>query len=68
MRESDILYEVGAYWVGRNRRCNAVTVFKIGATHSVSDSAYCNTDNGLSIAKARCDYLSKRDAKHLAQL
>ena len=61
-RERDILYEVGAYWVMLNRRCNALVVMRNVGTHSVSDSAYCRGDNGLSIAKARCDYLAKRDA------
>lgn len=49
MRESDILYENGNYWVCRNRRANALVVFKTGLTHSVSDSAYCNNPDGLSI-------------------
>lgn len=65
MRESDILYENGEYWVCRNRRANTLVVFKTGATHSVSDSAYCNNPNGLSIAIARCDYLAKRETETL---
>jgi len=55
MRESDIMHEAGAYWVGRQR--DAYVVYKAGVTHSVSDSAYARTEDGLSIAKARCDYL-----------
>jgi hypothetical protein len=61
MRESDILHEVGSYWVGRNRRVRAYVVFKNGPTHSVSDSAYCMNPNGLSIAIARANYLAKRE-------
>ena len=60
MRELDIMHENGAYWVGRERA--AYVVYKIGVTHSTSDSAYAKTPDGLSIAKARCDYLAKRDA------
>lgn len=58
MREEDIMHEAGDYWVGRER--NAYTVFKNVGTHSVSDSAYHKTEDGLSIAIARCDYLAKR--------
>ena len=61
MRESDIIHEVGSYWVGRDRRCAAYVVYKIGPTHSVSDSAYCLNPDGLSIAIARANYLAKRD-------
>jgi hypothetical protein len=60
MRESDIMHENGAFWVGRER--DAYVVYRVGVTHSVSDSAYARDDDGLSIAKARCDYLAKRAA------
>ena len=63
MKESDIIYEKGNYWIGRDRKVNAYIVFKIGATHSVSDSAYCENPNGLSIAKARIEYLINRESK-----
>lgn len=64
MLESDILHEsaCGRFWVGKDRKNNAYTVFRCGATHSVSDSAYYMTPDGLSIAVARCDYLAKRIA------
>lgn len=62
MNERDIMHENGIYWVGRNRRCNALIVYKTGTTHSVSDSAYCNNAKGLSIAIARCNYLAKSDS------
>jgi hypothetical protein len=58
MRESDIMHENGNYWVARGAKC--YTVFKVGATHSTSDSAYEKTADGLSIAIARCDYLARR--------
>jgi len=57
-RESDIVYENAACWVRRDR--SAYTVFKIGLTHSESDSAYKKNADGLSIAVARCKYLEKR--------
>lgn len=60
MRESDIIHEVGSYWVGRDKDEGAYVVFKIGTTHSTSDSAYDLTPDGLSIAIARCDYLASR--------
>lgn len=57
MRESDIMHEVGNYWVARER--GSYTVYKIGVTHSTSDSAYAKSDDGLSIAIARCNYLAR---------
>ncbi len=59
--ESDILHENGAFWVCRER--NAYTVFRNGVTAATSDSSYAKTADGLSIAKARCDYLAKREAE-----
>lgn len=59
-KETDIMHENGNYWVLRERTC--YTVFKAGITHSVSDSAYAKTADGLSIAIARCNYLAKRAA------
>ena len=58
MREQDIMHENGDYWVGRERQ--AYVVYKNGATHSTSDSAYRRDADGLSIAIARCDYLALR--------
>ena len=58
MRESDIMHEVGDYWVARQQ--GTYVVYKIGVTHSTSDSAYAKTPDGLSIAIARCDYLAGR--------
>lgn len=39
----------------------AYTVYVSGATHSTSDSSYPLTADGLSLAKARADYLAGRD-------
>lgn len=60
----DVLHETGGFFVARNRRGNALVVFRPSrsGTHAESDSAYCNTPNGLSIAIARCDYLARRAA------
>lgn len=60
MRESDIVFEKGNYWIGRDRKVSTYIVFKIGPTYSTSDSAYALTPDGLSIAIARCDYLANR--------
>lgn len=62
MQEQDIMHETpcGKYWVGRDTRQQAYVVFKVGATHSTSDSGYHMTPDGLSIAIARADYLGKR--------
>ncbi len=58
MKEADIMHENGDYWVARER--GSYTVYRIGVTHSTSDSAYARTADGLSIAKARCNYLASR--------
>lgn len=58
MQEKDIVYENGKYWVLRDK--DAYCVMKSGITHSVGDSAYALTEDGLSIAIARCDYLAGR--------
>lgn len=58
MREDDIMYENGEYWVARDRNC--YTVMKNGNVSAVSDSGYAKTPDGLSIAIARVDYLARR--------
>ena len=60
MKESDIMHEVGSYWVGRDKAQKAYIVFKIGPTYSTSDSAYAMTPDGLSVSVARCNYLANR--------
>jgi len=59
--EAQIVYVNGDYWVCDQR--DSYVVYKCGITHSTSDSAYHHTPDGLSIAKARCDYLANRTAK-----
>lgn len=61
MRESDIVHENGRYWVLRDVKHAAYTVYVSGATHSTSDSSYALNEDGLSLAKARADYLAGRD-------
>lgn len=58
MKESDILHEVGSYWVMKHK--GAYVVMKNGLTPSTSidDVGY----QDLSIAIARANYLAKRDA------
>ena len=60
LKEKDIIHEAGDYWVADEG--SAFTVYKIGVTHSTSDSSYEHDPDGLSIAKARCDYLAKPKA------
>ena len=54
----DIIHENGRFWVLRDKR--AYTVMVSGSTHSIGESVYPLNDDGLSIAKFRCDYLAKR--------
>lgn len=59
MKESEIVYENGGMLVHADKRKPAYVVYRSGATHSTSDSAYSFDEDGLSIAKARADYLAK---------
>jgi hypothetical protein len=58
MTEANIMYDGGSHWVCRNK-CD-YTVYKVGLTHSVADSSYALTSDGLSIAIARCKYLARK--------
>lgn len=65
-READIAYENGRAWVLKDAKGARYTVFLAGVTHSTSDSAYPLDADGLSIAKARADYLAaKRPDTHI---
>ncbi len=61
MRESDIKYKNGKYFVLKDKQQSAYFVMKGGITHSESDSAYSLNEDGLSIAIARCKYLASRN-------
>lgn len=63
MNEKSILHEVGDFWVGRTTRPPSHTVYRSGVTHSVPDSSYSADADGLSLAKARADYLHRRSQK-----
>ena len=54
----DIKHENGMFWVASTK--NAYVVMAVGLTHSKSESAYDKSEDGLSIAVARCNYLAKR--------
>ena len=56
-KESDIILEIGSYFVLKLK--DSYGVFVNGITHSVSDSFYKLDADGLSIAVARCKYLAK---------
>lgn len=62
LTEKDILHERGSYWVANDG--NAYTVVQnLLAGGAESDSSYPHTEDGLSIAKARVDYLARREQK-----
>lgn len=58
-REKDIVHENAKAWVLRDAKRKAYVVYRIGVTHSTSDSSYALTPDGLSIAKARADYIGR---------
>lgn len=57
MTESDIVFEDGDIWVCRDKPARQYVVYRVGVTHSKSDSAYALSEDGLSIALARARYL-----------
>lgn len=57
MRENDIKHEAGKYWVLDHK--TGFSVMQSGITHSTAESTYAHTDDGLSIAIARANYLHK---------
>jgi hypothetical protein len=64
----DIAHETASTWVLKNAKQGCYTVFIIGTSVSTSDSAYPLTDDGLSIAVARANYLAKRiEAKKVSK-
>lgn len=67
MNESCIKHENGSYWVCDDR--TQFTVYVAGLTHSRADSSYAHTEDGLSIAIARCNYLARTrpNPNHYAQ-
>jgi hypothetical protein len=60
MREADIMHENGSFWVGKVKAGYAV--FKTGLTHSESTVTFALDADGLSLAKAYCDYKAQREA------
>lgn len=56
----DIVHDNGKAWIHRDKKQVAYVVYRAGVTHSTSDSAYELTEDGLSLAKARADYLATR--------
>lgn len=62
--ESEIIYENGDFWVYVDRKRSAYVVFRSGITHSTSDGTYQLSADGLTLAKARVDYLAKAHGKY----
>jgi hypothetical protein len=54
-----ILHANGNYWVGPT--ASSYTVWHDGLNYATADSSYPKTPDGLSIAKARCDYKAKKE-------
>jgi hypothetical protein len=47
-------------WGAREARIPSIA--REGFTHATADSSYARTEDGLSLAIARCDYLVAREA------
>ena len=61
MKESQIVFDSGPVWVWKGPE--SYTVFKVGPVYSNPDSSYALTPDGLSIAIARAQYLTKKSPK-----
>lgn len=61
MKESAIAYETpnGRAWVHEDRKQRAYVVFRTRVCYSEHDSGYPLTVDGLTLAKARADYLAR---------
>jgi hypothetical protein len=65
--ESDIMHDDNAFaWVLREPRRKRYTVLRYNFTHSVEDSAFPLTPDGLSLAIARAKYISRAELKRAA--
>lgn len=58
MREADILYQRGPFWVSRNK-AGAYLVWKDGITHATSRATF----GQLDLARAYVDYLGRDHAE-----
>ncbi len=61
MKESHIKHENGDFWIADMG--DRLTVYESDITHSTADSSYPSTEDGLSLAIARCNYLNSRRKK-----
>lgn len=62
MTEDDIVHENGNYWVCKTKKNwfgspeNTYSVYKNGITHATPVASFEQNEEGLSLAKAYCDY------------
>lgn len=64
MKEERILHDTShGYWVSLEKEGYFVWRPSASGTHSILDSAYAKTDDGLSIAQARANYLDRTHVK-----
>jgi len=63
MKESDILFEIGDYWIFKDKTLNCYLIMHAGITHSKEIArTYLKGDDGLSkaIRIAKCRYESEQ--------
>ena len=58
-KDANIVHDTGKYWVYRDRKNHAYTVYIATLTHSIPESSYRLDNDGLSVAIARADYLAR---------
>ena len=57
VKESDIMFEIGRFWVCDNKR--HYSVMEVQGVVSVGSEQYAHNADGLSLAIARAKYLRK---------
>lgn len=62
-KEKDIIHETNSTFVLKEK--DAYTVYRIGLTHSTSDSSYKLDKDGLNLAIYRANYINKTNNKEL---
>lgn len=64
MKTSDIIIDLGKYFVLRDTKQACYFVMVNNGTYSFSDSAYPLDDDGYSLAEHRCNYLASSKAAY----
>ncbi len=74
MTEDDIIHEAGDYWVCKTtknwfgRSEPTYSVYKNGITHASPVASFEQSEEGLSLSTAYCDYKAGKGITHMAKM